>query len=228
MNHGEKLGTLTLSYDDYSTTGLDHVQEDEIVSICNSRGIDLGLEVFTPKPQVPDASMLEPAKLIVVIAGSLAVKTLLQELVKDLYRLFKKHVGRLGARTTAREQHFALLLDITSEGRRYRVGVDFMDDQTLVIAFYRLHEYVSRGLQIGADDQKLVELEYPKVLFPLHPVVTLVALTVPTLALFALVLYLLHHIAFISGYVDKIRFETGYVVTLLSVWTVVVIVPRYR
>ena len=78
----------------------------------------------------------------------------MQEVIKDLYKFFKKKI----IKTPSRTPHFTVILEVQCGDEKYNVGVDFQDEAALTIGFFRLHGY----LQKPPQSPGLVELEYPK------------------------------------------------------------------
>lgn len=151
---------LIVRYHEASATGLSESDEREL---SQALGATARIDPFIRKGQaIPTASILEPITLIIVITGSLAGKAFVQEVVKDLYFFFKK---RIQSQSTGGESapvdHFAVILDIETEGKRWNIGVDFKDETTLLINFYRLRAYLEQS-NSSDTHEGLVELEYPK------------------------------------------------------------------
>lgn len=134
-------GSLTVSYHQESTLSLTPAEERELDSLLRPLGVDVGFDAFEDRhtPSRMLSVIGDAAALMIVVGGTLASKTMLQELAKDLYRFARERVSG----EKKRAGYLAVVLDVECEGERYHVGVDFVDEMTVKIGFFRLHAYLA-------------------------------------------------------------------------------------
>jgi hypothetical protein len=134
----------------------------------------------------------EPAKLLIIITGSLIAKTIIQEVVKDLYGALKDWVkqhrkGPEKSEGLAIRIHYGILIDIRCEGTKYAGGLTFYDEETMLIALYRYQQQVtSEKEEPAAPTPRLImrEIEYPYLNMWIFGSLLLVARTKPLIVAF--------------------------------------------
>lgn len=153
-------GTLRLLYHERSEVGLQPPQEQEIAELLRTRGVAVQVESLShPYSSARMSILTEAPKLILMFAGSLVARAVLEEVVRDLYRFFKNKLRSVKQQN--RGLGYVVVLDIRVEGRRYYFGADFRDDDTLQVACYRMYLQTTKTAAVG-DGVELVELETPK------------------------------------------------------------------
>ena len=162
-DESDRDNLLRLSYHPISTAGLQPSQNAELSERAAERGIVIDFEPFAPRRGgLPTANILgEPSKMIVEVAGFLTERTLLEVFVADLYLFFRHTIESAGGFKSAGISHYGIILRIRAGERLYNVGIDFKDENTLKINFFRLGEFM-KNPSGKATELGVVELEYPK------------------------------------------------------------------
>jgi len=157
MNHNQ----LTIGYHSVSTVGLSEAEAQEFVDLLSKSNIEAeALPYQERKAGLPTASIIPPPNnLIIKLEGVLASQPMLANIARDIYIYFEKNWKSI--QKEKRVAHFAVIVDVTVNGARQQVGIDFQDDKTLAINCYRLAEYFTSP-QSGHPSDSLVEFEYPK------------------------------------------------------------------
>jgi len=102
-----------------------------------------------------------PAKIILVIRIDMVNREAIDRLVREFYHYFASLLTMVQDGTEQEIAHYGLIFHVSSAGRSFDVGIDFRDDETLTINFFRLAEFLKdpkgKKTRLG-----VVELEYPK------------------------------------------------------------------
>ena len=161
---------IMISYDPESEVALTETDERSLRRALETPDVQVGLrsaqlpiagEYVRPGgSQVPD-----PLTLALVVVGTLVAKTLVQEAVKDLYKFFKDYFSRIRSRKQkGYPVRYGVLVDFRSEQKRFYAAMSFKDEETMIIALFRLHLYMAdenKGVTNLLDVQKPVEIVYP-------------------------------------------------------------------
>jgi hypothetical protein len=152
-------GSLTVSYHKESTIGLAPQERRELDALLRPLRVDVEFDAFEDRHTLSRRLSLvgDAAALMIVVGGTLASKTMLQELAKDLYKFAKERVSR----EKKRAGYLAVILDIECEGERYHVGVDFADEMTVKIGFFRLHAWLADPPAAERSGSEPHRIKYP-------------------------------------------------------------------
>ena len=140
---------LVVAYHRTSSQPLPVSDEMELLEALARHDLQATIASATRPSTLPAASILDTTAVILVITGTLASKALLDAIVKDLYAFFK---GKYFAKEPKLQSpsKYAIVLEVTCEGAHYNVGIDFNDEATLTIGFYRLHIH-TQALPVSKD-----------------------------------------------------------------------------
>jgi hypothetical protein len=161
---------LSVSYHPRSEVGLGSSAERDLARLIEAR--DGFVEIRArPLPKAGEYSrgggswVAEHINFILVIAGGIIAKGFLEELSKDLYKFFRGFIqSQREAKRAGDPVHYAIILDLRLDGERYHSVISFKDEETMKIALYRLHQYLSNEPDASArvnPKEGFVELIYP-------------------------------------------------------------------
>jgi hypothetical protein len=210
---------LRVYHHDTSTMGLHQEEANALRKCLIPRNIDVTIEPYIAKPRkgLPPASIIEPLTLVLVIAGSLAAKTLLQEVVKDLYAYFKTHLKDLKKRNP--QVNIAVGIEVHCEGNDYDIGVSFQDERSLEIAFYRTSVEMQKHTQ-HSGKFTLMLLKEPEAPGFIHIATATGTSVVAGGLLFAVG----NHISILRGWPTAVLILAA----LCAIWLFIVGIPWYR
>jgi hypothetical protein len=162
-------GTITLSYAPESEVVLGIDEERQLASVLALDNITLRSSPPSEKPIVgtwyrQSASIeLEPVRLFLIVTGSFVAQTLLQEVIKDLYKFFKQHIRRIKKKKAPlNDVHYGILIDLRlPDGSRYYAAMSFHNEDDMVVNLHRLYRYLETTPPVFANADEPIEFTYP-------------------------------------------------------------------
>jgi hypothetical protein len=159
---------ISIFYHEKSSDWLNSSEEEIFANQVCDYGCKLNFDhpELKTKRALPKATIgADDVRTVVLVIVGIVGTTILQEFVKDLYGGLKKILEKRKKINIQKHQQFAeirfaVFFEYWDQEKLNKVALEYKDEETFRISFYRLDEYIKDPKNKKKD--RYFELEYPK------------------------------------------------------------------